>query len=197
MNWLRLYHGCATDPRWIGVARRAGSGCTPGAVYQTYCALREFASASKERGSIRGFDAESLADAWQEPQDRIESIVAALKARRIIVDERFVDWSESQPGDRTAALRQARRRAKKAPEVTDSHAASRVTPLRHATRGEESVAILSDVALQHSATSIHSPPSLTREHTPEREASLKSRGRVLDWVKGLVSQGEGSDAHTR
>lgn len=185
MLWLRQYHGTATDARWIGVARRAG--CTPGAVYRTYCALREFASAAKDRGCVRGFDAESLADSWQEAQSEIEAIVRALVARRIIVDDRFVDWAETQPGDKTNAVRQARFKGKKRAEVTGGNALPNELTNGNGTRVDKSVALgyvgSSAVALP----TIPLSPSTRADACAPEEGGKSRGGRFIDRVKAALT----------
>lgn len=192
MDWFAHHHGTATDAKWAPVARLAG--CQRYHVYAVWCALMERASAARDRGSIAGFDAVDLGESWGLDAEVIDRIVQALRDRKLIVGDRLTKWNERQPKrDATNAARQARFKAKKRDSKTGGNALPRYLVTGNGPRGEESVAILSDMASRQSDTSIHLPPS----HAHEREANPKSRGRVFDWVKSLVSQEGGSDANCR
>ncbi|TPG50649.1 hypothetical protein EAH75_04215 [Rhodanobacter glycinis] len=114
MDWLRHYHGEVCDPRWLGIAREAGNGVTPGHVYVVWSYLKESASRASPRGIITRFDASALADFTGWPLEQITGTVDAICARGLIVDGVIVDWLEKQPVklDATNADRQKRHRAK-------------------------------------------------------------------------------------
>jgi hypothetical protein len=132
MDWFRTYHGEVCDPRWLGIARAAGEGVTPGHVYAVWAALKEHASRAVPRGNVGTFDAQALADFTTWPVSLIDSVVACIAQRGMINDGEISDWDDRQPVklDATNAKRQKRHREKlkarrdalkQAQNVTDSN----------------------------------------------------------------------------
>lgn len=93
-DWFRVWHGAVTDPKWRTVARRAGSDVRPGDVWCVVTALMEHASRLNERGSIVGFPISTVAEQLGFEVDLVERILQQLRAKAIIVEERFADWRD-------------------------------------------------------------------------------------------------------
>lgn len=143
VEWWRAWHGMVTDPKWQLVAKTASvtsvTSVTPGHVCAIWTALCERASQSRPRGAIAGFDAEVLAVAFDWPVDLVESVVAALREKRLIDGDQLAAWHERQPvtSDPTAKARKQRQRErsrekppsepleKRPPEAGGGHAMSR------------------------------------------------------------------------
>lgn len=110
MKWFRWYHGTVDDRKWLVVSRKSGQ--PRAVVIAIWCALLEFASQAESRGSIAGFDCESL-DALLDLDDgSSEAVLNALADKGLISRERLAAWEKRQPGreDELAADRQRRRR---------------------------------------------------------------------------------------
>lgn len=193
MDWFRHFHRTMTDPRWIVVAASARS--TPLVVGAVWCELMETASAARPRGNITSFDAASFAAFGGADAAEIVRVYDALKLYGRHDGTRLINWEKRNPKDATGAARQAKHKAKKRAARASGNALPAVTPLPTVTRGDKSEALGSVGSSSGSDTSIHLPPS--HAHEREREATPKGRGRVLDWVKSLVSQEGGSDANRR
>lgn len=105
-SWFRSWHGAPTDPKWLLIAKRAG--VTPGMVSSVFWALLDYASQESDRGSVRGFDAESYA-AWAGYEEhQVIDILIAMEGKGVIAGGRLTAWNERQPEeDRTNAARQA------------------------------------------------------------------------------------------
>ncbi len=86
-DWLRLWHGAPTDPKWRTVARRSGS--RPGDVWAIVAVLMDRASQAPDRGSVEGYDCEIIADALGYDPDEVERVIAALIDKGVIVDGRL------------------------------------------------------------------------------------------------------------
>lgn len=96
IHWLRYYHGTPTDPKWIVVGRLAD--VVPGMVSATWGALLDHTSQATPRGNVAGFDVPtwSAFSGWSEQE--IESVLSALRKRRIIDDaDMLAAWSKRQP----------------------------------------------------------------------------------------------------
>lgn len=170
MEWCRQYHGEACDPRWLGIAKQAGEGATPGHVAAIVWTLKEHASRAKPRGCVAAFDCQAISDFYTWPVEQIEAIVAAIGARGLIVDDMLVGWDDAQPvkHDKTNAKRQKayRERQKAVPqepaadhESNESNARYGVTnaPARSVTLTEEkeqSNCSYSDASKQDTNTSL-------------------------------------------
>lgn len=94
-DWFRSWHGAPTDPKWLGIARRAG--VAPGIVVAAVWSLMDRASQADERGSIAGYDAEGMACFFGCDPEAIEAIVAAMSDKGMIVNGRFASWEKRQP----------------------------------------------------------------------------------------------------
>jgi hypothetical protein len=134
LTWLRLYHGTASDPKWIVVGRKVG--VPPGMVYATWCAVLEYASENTPRGSAKGFDIEAFAAfaGWEETD--IAKVMDAFRSKRLInPGGSLAAWPKRNPKREDASAERVRmhrqRKAAQAngPRVTQGNAAKRaVTP---------------------------------------------------------------------
>lgn len=197
MDWCRQYHGEVCDPRWLGVAREAGNGVTPGHVFVVWGYLKECASKASPRGVITTFDARALADFTGWPVGQITAMVDAIRERGLIVDDEIRGWLETQPVklDATNAARQKRhrdklRRAKNVDTAPDSNAVTNVsngasngvTPTEEIERSD-----ISDSLSRYSTSSLKSPT--TRTACAEAGAIIDATG-FWTWVSS-----EGIPAH--
>lgn len=134
MDWFRSHHGAPTDPKWLMIARRAG--CRPIEVAAIWWALLDYASQHEDRGSIAGFDRETLAEFYDLEEITIDAVVAALEQKGLLAGSRIASWSRRNPlrEDDTAAERKRRQRERE--RQAGSHAASRDVTQGH-DRGEE------------------------------------------------------------
>jgi hypothetical protein len=94
-DWFRSWHGAPTDPKWLGIARRAG--VAPGIVVAVVWSLMDRASQAEDRGSIAGYDAEGMACFFGCEPENVDAIVSAMTDRGMIVDGRFTNWRRYQP----------------------------------------------------------------------------------------------------
>lgn len=105
-DWFRSWHGAPTDPKWLGIARRAG--VAPGIAVAVAWALMDRASQSDDRGSIAGYDAEGLAYFYGCEPDQVAAIVLAMTDKGMITDGRFSSWEKRQPKREDGAAERAR-----------------------------------------------------------------------------------------
>lgn len=142
-DWFRSWHGAPTDPKWLGIAKRAG--VAPGIAVAVAWALMDRASQSADRGSIDGYDAEGLAYFYGCEPENVEAIVAAMVDKGMIVDGRFTSWEKRQPvreDDSARRVREHRERKKREAErnVTQRNAPEEDTETDTATASDEAAA---------------------------------------------------------
>jgi hypothetical protein len=125
-DWWRSWHGAPTDPKWLTIAARAK--VPPGVVAAVAWALFDRASSAEDRGSIAGFDPESLAHFFGFKPAQIEAIVAAMREKGVIAGDRIAAWEKRQPkqqrerapdpnvGERVRRSRERNRPADRTPE---------------------------------------------------------------------------------
>lgn len=96
MEWFRWYHGAASDPKWPIIARKSGQNI--GTVVSVWVALLEYASQGDERGSIIGFDCETVDALFGYPDGTTETVCNTMRNKGLIDhSERIVSWSKRQP----------------------------------------------------------------------------------------------------
>lgn len=123
-DWFRSWHGAPTDPKWLGIARRAG--VAPGIAVAVAWALMDRASQASDRGSINGYDAEGLAYFYGCEPEQVEAIVAAMADKGMITDGRFSSWEKRQPkredggAERAREWRERKRTQANASATTDT-----------------------------------------------------------------------------
>jgi hypothetical protein len=105
-DWFRSWHGAPTDPKWLGIARRAS--VAPGIAVAVAWALMDRASQASDRGSIAGYDAEGLAYFYGCEPEQVEAIVAAMADKGMISDGRFSSWEKRQPKREDGAAERAK-----------------------------------------------------------------------------------------
>ena len=94
-DWFRTWHGAPTNPKWLGIARRAG--VAPGIAVAVFWALLDRASQAEDRGSIAGYDPEGLGYFFGCEPEQVDLIVVALEEKQVIADNRFCGWEKYQP----------------------------------------------------------------------------------------------------
>jgi hypothetical protein len=113
-QWFRSWHGAPTDPKWLGIARKAG--VAPGIVSALVWALLDRASQASERGSIAGYDADGLACFMGCEVEQVETVIALMHDKGILSGNAFTGWEKHQPGreDNSAERVKAHRERKNA-----------------------------------------------------------------------------------
>lgn len=140
-DWFRLWHGAPTDPKWRTIAKRAG--VRPVDVWGVVSMLMDRASQATERGTIKGYDSEIIADALGVDDGEVDRIIAAMVEKAVIVDGRFAAWDRYQPkredgaADRAKAWRDSKKLAEPVP-VTGTPNASERNRTQPNAREEES-----------------------------------------------------------
>lgn len=110
-DWFRSWHGAPTDPKWLGIAKRAG--VAPGIAVAIGWALMDRASQASDRGSIAGYDADGLACFFGCEPENVEAIVTAMTDKGMIAADRFTNWERRQPkreDDSAQRVREHRKR---------------------------------------------------------------------------------------
>ncbi|MFD1944714.1 hypothetical protein [Paradevosia shaoguanensis] len=116
-DWFRSWHGAPTDPKWLGIARRAD--VAPGIAVAIAWALMDRASQADDRGSIDGYDAEGLAYFFGCDPERVDAVIAAMTDKGMIVNGRFASWEKRQPKREDGSSERAKEwRARKKTEKT-------------------------------------------------------------------------------
>jgi hypothetical protein len=139
-QWFRSWHGAPTDPKWLGIARKAG--VAPGIVAAVVWALLDRASQASERGSIAGYDADGLACFMGCETEQIEQIIALMHEKGILSGDAFTGWEKHQPKredhstDRVKEYRERKRTQANADE-TQCNAEKRAETLDTDTDTEE------------------------------------------------------------
>ena len=129
-KWFRAYHGAALDPKYILIARAAGTGVTPGMVAAVWWAVMDHASQNDDRGCAQGLNLETLAAFYGWPLEQIENIYAAMMGKGMIdplPPHKLTNWDSRQPlrEDKTAAERKRRQRQRqREANVTQGHGKS-------------------------------------------------------------------------
>lgn len=132
-DWLRLWHGAPTDPKWRTVARRSGS--RPGDVWAIVAVLMDRASQAPDRGSVEGYDCEIIADALGYDPDEVERVIAALIDKGVIVDGRLASWEKYQPKREDGSAERAK--AHRERNRTHANAGERERPIEKSREEEK------------------------------------------------------------
>lgn len=94
--WFRSWHGAPTDNKWLVIAHRAN--VAPGIVSAVVWALFDHASQNEERGSVKGFDAETYAAFSGFSETNILAVISALQEKGVIQsDGMLTNWQKRQP----------------------------------------------------------------------------------------------------
>ncbi|ABS68849.1 hypothetical protein Xaut_3621 [Xanthobacter versatilis] len=94
-DWFRSWHGAPTDPKWLGIARKAG--VAPGIAVAVAWALMDRASQADDRGSIAGYDADGLACFFGCDPEQVDAIVSAMEEKGVVDGGRLSNWEKRQP----------------------------------------------------------------------------------------------------
>ncbi len=195
MHW-RAHVGMATDPKYIGIAERAGHGCKPGHVLAVWICVLEHGRQATESGSLETLDADACANSLGFPLELIESIIASMaKGRRpLIVNGRIANWKDRQTLSMSAgAIRQRKYRMSQSEEPAPS--VTRDARVR-VTRDARVVTPRNALSPVHSACDSHRggdkeggafgsstlsthPTLSTRERVSARHEGVG----VFDWIK--------------
>lgn len=105
-DWFRSWHGAPTDPKWLGIARRAN--VAPGIAVAVGWALMDRASQASERGCIEGYDADGLACFFGCEPEQVDAIVSAMTDKGMIAEGRLTNWEKRQPKREDGAAERAR-----------------------------------------------------------------------------------------
>lgn len=117
MNWVRWYHGTATDPKWRLVARKSGQRLTD--VIAVWAMVLEAASEASERGTLEGFDPEVAAAALDLDPEAVVAILDAMQGR-VLDGNRLSGWDKRNPkreddsAERVRRYRERKRRERQA-----------------------------------------------------------------------------------
>lgn len=132
-QWLRLWHGTVTDPKFGMVARDCHAmsrNVTPRhAVLSVWLYLLETASQNSPRGNIDGLDVEVMAFALDMDSDMAVAIVEAMKKRGLIADNSLNGWEKRQPKREDSTAAERKRASRESRRVTQCHTESRNVPL--------------------------------------------------------------------
>lgn len=151
-KWFRAYHGAALDPKYILIARAAGTGVTPGMVAAVWWAVMDHASQNDDRGCAQGLNLETLAAFYGWPLEQIENIYAAMMGKGMIdplPPHRLTNWEARQPlrEDKTNAERQRRWRERQK-QARDGTSRNGVTERYERYRNAESESLSPSVESQ-------------------------------------------------
>jgi len=131
-QWFRSWHGAPTDPKWLGIARKAG--VAPGIVSALVWALLDRASQATERGSIAGYDADGLGCFMGCEAEQVEAVIALMHEKGVLADNAFAGWEKHQPrrednsADRVKEYRE-RKKTQSNADVTQCNAEKRAETL--------------------------------------------------------------------
>lgn len=105
-QWFRSWHGAPTDPKWLGIARKAG--VAPGIVAAVVWALLDRASQASPRGSIAGYDADGIACFMGCEPEQVSQIVALMHEKGILIDNVWSGWEKHQPAREDGSAERAK-----------------------------------------------------------------------------------------
>ena len=117
MNWFRHWHGLSTNPKLAFVAKCCD--VHRAFVVTLWCYLLEGASGCGDRGSLAWFDPDQAAFALEMPLSTVERIVAEMRKRGMLDEDRIAGWNRHQfPSDSSAErVRRHRERRREANET--------------------------------------------------------------------------------
>jgi hypothetical protein len=188
-EWFRSYHGAPTDPKWKVIAKRAGVRF--GDVAAIVWALFDYASQHSERGSIDGFDAETLALTFDYEEAQIIAVIDALHAKNVLQDNAFVNWRKRQPKREDDSAGRVRRHRER--DVTQRNAdVTQGNGREEESREEESISVPSGT---DASAASEDPPSPVEPVKPDPVAADPKTivfGDVLTWLRSLSGKSEQS-----
>lgn len=144
MNWYRAYHGMPFDPKFRVIAKKAG--CSISDVLGVWLILLDRASQAEDRGSVAGYDVETIAVALDVTDETVCNVTSAFQGRLIDEDDRIIGWEKRQPkrereaDSSTERVRKYRENKKKEAErdgVTEDETPCNAMKRQETPRGEE------------------------------------------------------------
>lgn len=119
MNWLRLYHGTSTDPKWRAIAKAAEVPVS--VVLAVWMTMLENASEATNRGELEGWEPEYVAITLETEKRFIVSVYDAMQGR-VLKGNALTGWCKRQPkrevGNDLSTERVKKHREKKRNETT-------------------------------------------------------------------------------
>ena len=198
-QWFRSWHGAPTDPKWLGIARKAG--VAPGIVAAVVWALLDRASQATERGTIDGYDADGIACFMGCEPEQVEAIIALMHEKCILIDNTFSGWDKHQPKREDGAAERAREWRER--KRTQSNASERAktldtdtdtdTDTEKDTTSAAPLALVEDGASRASSSKAHKPTIEAEpegfadfwEAYPKRDGSPDRKGAVKAFRSAL------------
>lgn len=202
MQWLRLYHDTPNDPKWRVVAVRSGQPV--GNVLAVWMQMLVCASEAEERGTLEGWDDETVAAVLGYPP-AVVTVIRACMQGLVLNGLRLTGWDKRQRASDTSAERVQRHRNKAKTPDPGGSSGNGVDPEAHTAKHQSDVTVTlqtENVTLQRSnVTSLplratdsqtqesNSVASATGTDAPS-EPSLKSElfGKCLVWL--IVASGQ-------
>ena len=157
-DWFRSWHGAPVDAKWRTIAKRAG--VRTAYVVSIAWLLMDRASQSEDRGSIVGYDAETIADYLDMDTVEVETVIRAMTDKGFIVAGRIAAWEKRQPkreddhsSERVRAFRERQRKQSSYVDETQCNAAKRTETLDKI-RLDKNISSNEDIAREPSALAI-------------------------------------------
>ncbi len=97
MSWWRSIHGAPHDQKFKTIAWRLS--LETGVISSIALALLDRAGSAKDRGSIAGYDVETISCSLGWAPDVVEKVIRALHDKRFVADGRIVNWEKYQSRD--------------------------------------------------------------------------------------------------
>ena len=128
MEWFRWYHGAISDPKWPLIAKKSGQNI--GTVVSIWAAILEHASQNSERGSVVGFDPDTIDALYGYEDGTTVTVCNAMKRHGVLHEtEHVISWEKRQPkreredssGDRVRRFRE-KQKLNNAEHIDDSNA---------------------------------------------------------------------------
>jgi len=141
LDWFRTYHGTATDPKWLAIARAAKS--TPAVAHSVWMAMLDRASQARPRGSAEGLDCDALAAFYGVEPEEIEAIRRVMRDRGMLTEDGWIaTWGKRQPKREDDSAERVREHRKRIETPEPDHVTQRNAPKRSGThpvkgRGED------------------------------------------------------------
>ena len=157
-DWFRSWHGAPVDAKWRTIAKRAGvrTSC----VVSIAWLLMDRASQSEDRGSIAGYDAETIADFLDMETLDVENVIRAMTDKGFISAGRIAAWEKRQPkreddnsSERVRAFRERQRKQSGYVDETQCNAVKRTETLDKI-REDKNISTNVDIAREPSALAI-------------------------------------------